>query len=114
MLPRSARLTSPDDFARTTKNGLRVTTPSLVGYLYLTQRQTPTLCGLIISKTVGGSVARHRIARQLRHGLQDHLKILPDGSHLVIRALPSISSKTIKNELNALISKLIAKSQVKK
>ncbi|MCX6426876.1 MAG: ribonuclease P protein component [Actinobacteria bacterium] len=114
MLPRSARLTSPDDFARTTKTGFRVTVSSLVGYLHLTHTQTPALCGLIISKNVGGSVVRHRIARQLRHNLRAHLELLPQGSRLVIRALPSALTSNLTNEIELLIPKLLIKSSVQK
>ncbi len=115
MLPRSARLTSPEDFARTTKSGVRTTSKSLVGYLYLTNQETAAAkCGLIISKSVGGSVQRHRIARQLRHGLQPEISSLPTGALLVIRALPTIKSANINSELKSVISKLILKSTVQK
>jgi ribonuclease P protein component len=112
VLPRNARLTSPDDFARTTKNGFRVTSKSLVGYLYLTGSTMPAICGLIISKSVGGSVVRHRVARQLRHCLQDHLNELPLGALVVIRALPRSTTTNFKEELSTLIPKLVQKSKV--
>ena len=112
MLPHNARLTSPDDFARTTKSGFRVTNKSLVGYLYLTGSTMPAICGLIISKSVGGSVVRHRVARKLRHSLQDHLNELPLGALVVIRALPGPTTINFKEELSTLIPKLIQKSKV--
>ncbi|HEX7404786.1 MAG TPA: ribonuclease P protein component [Candidatus Nanopelagicaceae bacterium] len=112
MLPHNARLTSPDDFARTTKSGFRVTSGSLVGYLYLTSTSVPAKCGLIISKSVGGSVVRHRVARQIRHGLQLHLKELPLGSLLVVRALPGSTSADFTEELSFLVPKLIQKTLV--
>lgn len=112
MLPRNARLTSPDDFGRTTKSGYRITSKSLVGYLYLTSTTMPARCGLIISKSVGGSVVRHRVARQIRHGLRHHLNDLPEGALVVVRALPGSVTADFKKELSILIPKLIQKTLV--
>lgn len=44
--------------------------------------------GFVVSKAVGGSVVRHRVARRLRHVLRDRLDQLPPGTRLVVRALP--------------------------
>lgn len=87
MLAKTARLTESGDFARATKSGLRYSTANFVGYLYLTGSNQPARAGLILSKTVGGSVTRHRIARQIRHALQEVYTQLPEGSLFVIRAL---------------------------
>lgn len=88
MLSAPNRLHSSKDFARVTKIGHRATTASLVIYL----RIDPTLqpdpqIGLIVSKAVGGSVARHRIARQLRHAAREHLLAIPPHSQVVIRVI---------------------------
>ena len=88
MLPAQNRLRSSKDFAKTTKVGHRASTESLVIYLH----QDPTIqsapqVGFIISKVVGGSVTRHRIARQLRHAAQENIGLIPDHSHLVIRVI---------------------------
>ena len=72
----------------------------------------PAQCGLIISKGVGGSVLRHRVARQIRHGLRDHLDQLPVGALLVVRALPNSSTADFKKELSIIIPKLITKTLV--
>lgn len=47
--------------------------------------------GLIIAKSVGSAVDRHRVARRLRHVLRDVLEELDPGEQLVIRALPGSS-----------------------
>ena len=88
MLPAINRLRSSKDFVRTTKTGLRATTPSLVLYT-LTHSDFPmdSRVGLIINSSVGGSVTRHRIARKLRHTLRDHLGKLPHQSMIVVRVL---------------------------
>ena len=87
MLAKTARLTESGDFARSTKSGLRYSTANFVGYLYPTGVSQPARAGLIISKSVGGSVTRHRIARQIRHALRETYSQLPEGSLLVVRAL---------------------------
>ncbi|MDP1721304.1 MAG: ribonuclease P protein component [Candidatus Nanopelagicaceae bacterium] len=112
MLPRSARLTSPNDFARTTKSGSRASSKFLVVYFYSTATQTPAKCGLIINKSVGGSVVRHKVARQIRHRLQEHLHYLTPGSLLVVRALPGSSKTDIGAELSRLIPKAIEKALI--
>jgi ribonuclease P protein component len=44
--------------------------------------------GFVVSRAVGGSVVRHRVARRLRHLVSERLATLPPGSRLVVRALP--------------------------
>lgn len=113
MLPSYARLTSSSDFARTTKSGIRVTSDHFVGYLYL----QPTLtdhasakAGLIISKAVGGSVQRHRLARKVRHSLIPLISTLPTNSLLVIRALKQ-GEKFEAVEIERLVKKLTQRAE---
>ncbi len=115
MLPKKARLTTSEDFAKATKSGLRLTSENLVGYLYITpaannahNKPTPK-CGLIINKSVGRSVMRHRIARQLRHAIAPNLHTLPSDSLFVVRVLKSAPEYT--NELTQLISGLLSRTQ---
>jgi len=105
VLAKTARLTESGDFARATKSGLRYSTTNFVGYLYPTGEKKPARAGLIISKNVGGSVTRHRIARQIRHVLRETYSQLPEGSLFVVRALnnpqtPSKSKHTNNNYTN--------------
>ena len=115
MLPKKARLTTSEDFAKATKSGLRLTSENLVGYLYISpaannvNNKQPAKCGLIINKSVGGSVMRHRIARQLRHDLAPKLETFPTNSLFVVRVLKSAPEYT--NELTQLISGLLSRSQ---
>ena len=75
---------------------------------------TPAQAGLIISKSVGGSVVRHRVARQIRHSLRDQLELLPLGAHVVVRALPSSPGQDLKKDLNSLIPKVLEKVMAKR
>ena len=76
------------DFSRTTKTGHRATSGLLALY-FLAHDSLPESpkVGLIINKTVGGSVTRHRIARHLRHAVSDQIETLPPHSQIVIRVL---------------------------
>lgn len=87
MLPNSARIKSSSDFARATKSGRRVISDSLIGYLYSSNSNDPAKLGLIVGKTVGNSVVRHRIARQIRHAVREELNNLPNGTLFVVRAM---------------------------
>ena len=113
MLPADARLTSSSDFARATKSGIRVTSQHFVGYLYLSPvtNDASAKCGLIISKSVGGSVKRHRIARKIRHAVAPTIPTLPTGSLLVIRALGQEGDSNVASEIAELIAKLISRAE---
>jgi len=119
VLPASARLTSPHDFARTTKSGLRVTTQHFVGYLhvpkmvvnpYTEEVLSHTRAGLIIGKSVGGSVRRHRVSRQIRHALAPLLPNFPAGSLIVIRGLKSSESVDVQAEIREISTRLIERA----
>ena len=113
MLPSDARLTSSSDFARATKSGIRVTSQHFVGYLYISPvtNNASAKCGLIISKAVGGSVKRHRVARKVRHAVAPTISSLPSGCLLVIRALGQDGDSNIESEISELIAKLIARTE---
>ena len=109
MLPKNARLTTSAEFARATKSGTRVTTDNFVGYLYIspvTNHDFPK-CGLIINKSIGGSVTRHSLARKVRHAVSPQLAKLPTGSLLVIRALAKNNIDAVGTEIEKLTNKLL-------
>ena len=109
MLAKSARLTESADFARATKSGLRYSTQNFVGYLYPTSLDQPARAGLIISKSVGGSVTRHKIARKLRHAFRDIYPQLPTGGLLVVRALNSAHDADAAQEVKVIVGQLLKK-----
>jgi len=77
-----------EEFSRVTKTGRRVTTPHLVLYHSVDSEAAavPTV-GLIINTSIGGSVQRHSIARQLRHQMRGFISQLPPHTHIVIRVI---------------------------
>ena len=113
MLPKNARLNLTADFARATKSGTRVTSEHFVGYLYINpapEETNPPKFGLIVNKGVGGSVARHALARKLRHAVAPQISKLPNGSLLVIRALAKDSAGEIISEVEKLVNKLLERA----
>ena len=95
-----------EDFSRTTKTGHRASSHSLTLY-FLTHDQLSLIpqVGLIINKSVGGSVSRHRIARQLRHAMATHLPALPPHTQVVIRVIKV--QDDYRNELNDVVAKMV-------
>lgn len=111
MLAKTSRLTKSDDFARATKSGIRFSSANFVGYLYINvESNEPARAGLIISKSIGGSVARHRLARKIRHCLYDHYSLLPTGGLLVIRGLNKSATANCASEITEVLNYLINKS----
>lgn len=110
MLPAKNRLRTSKEFAQTIKTGFRATSNSLVLYLQPNQSSQTVgdlaepKIGLIVNKSVGGSVVRHRVSRQLRHLISDHINVLPKNSFLVIRVLRM--QPDYKAELTKLVEKL--------
>ena len=108
MLANNARIKRSVDFSKTTKAGRRIATQSLVGYLLQTDSTEPAKLGLIVGKNVGNSVIRHRVARQIRHGVRNEFLKLPNGSLFVVRALSS--NKNIFHEAEALMKKFSSRN----
>ena len=89
MLPKAHRLNNSEDFRRTVRSGQRSVTPTVVVHSTFDGGDDPARFGVTVSKSVGGSVVRHRVARQIRHGILGMLADVPSGSRWVIRALPA-------------------------
>jgi ribonuclease P protein component len=93
VLPAGSRLTRRDEFASAVRRGRRVGRPRLVVHLLVPAAvpdpaDAPPRAGFVVSRAVGGSVVRLRVARRLRHLVRPPLASLPPGSRLVVRALP--------------------------
>ena len=100
MLPARHRMRSSVEFSATTRRGHRTRVGDLVIYLGraaeadAAEAGAPdtTKVGLIIGRTVGGSVVRHQVSRRLRAQLAGLLDQLPANSRLVVRALPGAAT----------------------
>jgi ribonuclease P protein component len=102
-----------DDFTSVVRAGVRSRRGCLVVHLSPHLHEgTPPQVGLIVGKTVGGSVVRHRVARRLRGQLAGRLSALPSGSGVVVRALPDAADATsarLGADLDAAFDRLLAR-----
>ncbi len=53
----------------------------------------PARAGFVVSKAVGGAVARNRVKRRLRALMRDKLAGLPAGTDVVVRAQPGAADR---------------------
>ena len=111
MLPARSRLRD-HQLATTVKRGTRVGRRYLIVHFMAasgSSDEEPKVA-FAVSKSVGGSVVRHRVVRRLRHVVASHLRDLPAGSCVVVRALPAAaaaSSADLDRDLSALFSRVV-------
>jgi ribonuclease P protein component len=94
------------DFDATVKHGTRAAQPDLVIYVRRGNDKSADApkVGLIVSRSVGSAVQRHRLARRLRHVARGVVDGLDHSEHIAIRALPSsrdVASARLAEELRA-------------
>lgn len=82
------------EFGSVVRGGARAGARTLVLHQRTTLRASdePAVVGLVVSRSVGNSVIRHRVSRRLRAVLAARLDSLPAGSGTVVRALPPAAS----------------------
>lgn len=91
MLPARYRMTRSAEFGSTVKNGMRAVERDIVVHAKRCDEENepgPRI-GLVVGKSVGSAVQRHRVARRLRHVMRSVITELDPGDRIVIRALPS-------------------------
>lgn len=116
MLPAANRLRNSRDFANAVRSGRRVGRGAVVVHLTV-QPNTETRAnavkpgspelpgftasapkaGFVVSKAVGGAVVRNKVKRRLRHLVAGRLSAYPDGTTLVVRALPGAAEKDYRD-----------------
>ena len=104
MLPARYRMTRSADFGLTVNKGVRAVQPDLVVHALhvLDGGSDAPKIGLVVAKSVGTAVQRHRVARKLRHVARAVVEELPAGDRVVIRALPgsrNVISARLEEEL---------------
>ncbi len=90
MLPARHRMTRSAEFGSTVKNGVRAVERDIVVHAQRFDQESepgPRI-GLVVGKSVGSAVERHRVARRLRHVARNVVTELDPGVRIVIRALP--------------------------
>ena len=109
MLPARNRMTRSSDFGVTVRQGVKAIQPDLVVHSLRgapgDEADGPKI-GLVVSKSVGTAVQRHRVSRRLRHVARHVLADLGAADRVVIRALPgsrnAISARLESELRNAL------------
>ncbi|MGO4254894.1 ribonuclease P protein component [Marmoricola sp. RAF53] len=98
MLSSAHRLTSADDFRYTVRRGRRAGGPLMVVHLCRPDvdkaTNAQTLVGFVVAKAVGPAVTRNRVKRRLRHLMRERVDVLPQGTRIVVRALPAAAGAT--------------------
>jgi ribonuclease P protein component len=84
-------MTRSTEFGSTIQNGVRAVGRDLVVHAQRCDQLAdggPRI-GLVVAKSVGSSVQRHRVARRLRHVARTLVSELDPRDRIVIRALPN-------------------------
>lgn len=82
--------------------------PDIVVHARRSEQSDGPRVGLIVAKSVGGSVQRHRVARRLRHVARSVIGELDPADRIVIRALPSSRyaiSATLEQQLRTALTR---------
>jgi ribonuclease P protein component len=86
-----ARLSSPTAFRSVFSSGRSYASGPVVLYVAKRAEGGPTRAGFVVSRKIGGAVARNRAKRLLREVLRLESSNLPEGLDLVVIARPSIA-----------------------
>ena len=118
MLSREHRLRRSADFGEVVRSGARAGSNTLVVHLLLAQpaAEAPLQAriGFIVNKSVGSAVMRNRVRRQLRHECQALVPDLPQGTRIVVRALPAAAgarSRELAADLVSCVGRAVAKAE---
>ncbi|WP_395309281.1 ribonuclease P protein component [Mycobacterium sp. AMU20-3851] len=116
MLPARYRMTRSSDFGVTVRQGIRASQPDIVVHAlhddFVDDCADGPKIGLVVSKSVGNAVQRHRVSRRLRHVayqlVTDGVPVLGPQDRVVIRALPGsrdAASSRLESELRSALKK---------
>lgn len=89
MLARPNRLTRGVDYRQVVRRGARCGGPRLITSALPAAETRAARFGFIISKQVGTAVVRNTVRRRLKAICAEFLDTVPEGTDVVIRALPA-------------------------
>ncbi|WP_062070503.1 ribonuclease P protein component [Demequina sediminicola] len=84
-------MSSAADFQSVMRRGTKSGRSTVVVYIKQTGNAS-SMAGFAVSKAVGGAVIRNRVKRRLRAIMATLLPTLPQGTSVVVRALPASAS----------------------
>ena len=108
MLSRPNRLTRGVDYRAVVRGGRRCGGSHTVTYVAATGGDRAPRFGFIVSKQVGGAVARNTVRRRLKALCAEALGDVASGADVVIRALPSAATAPYA-ELRTEVRRCLAK-----
>jgi ribonuclease P protein component len=91
VLARANRVKTPDEFRRILRRGRRLGGKLLVTHTLRTDGDAVRF-GFVVGRAVGNAVVRNRVKRRLRAIALGLLPRLPEGTSVVVRALPPAAS----------------------
>jgi ribonuclease P protein component len=99
VLAHAQRLRRAADFSSVVRHGARAGSSLIVVHVLGPDpadhgTRAPARAGFIVSRSIGNAVTRNRVVRRLRHLTRLRLPALPEGSLLVVRALPAAAAAT--------------------
>jgi ribonuclease P protein component len=120
VLPTENRLRRRQDFGEAVRRGRRAGRPLLVVHLRRDATDPhvpggdspPARAGFVVSKAVGNAVQRNLVRRRLRHLVRERLSLLPAGSLVVVRALPTAAGADhaqLALDLDAALQRLLGR-----
>ncbi|WP_091228332.1 ribonuclease P protein component [Microbacterium sp. 3J1] len=89
MLARPSRLTRGNDYRLVVRRGSRCGGARVITSMMTTGESRAARFGFIISKQVGTAVVRNTVRRRLKAVCAEALPGVPEGTDVVIRALPA-------------------------
>ncbi|MCK2035027.1 ribonuclease P protein component [Microbacterium sp. SSW1-49] len=108
MLARPYRLTRGSDYRLVVRRGSRCGGARVVTSMLSTGESTVARFGFIISKQVGNAVVRNSVRRRLKAVCAEALPRVPEGTDVVIRALPASATATYA-ELSADVNRCLGR-----
>ncbi|AQY03162.1 MULTISPECIES: ribonuclease P protein component [Microbacterium] len=106
MLARPFRVTRGSDYRLVVRRGSRCGGAKVVTSMLTTGESRAARFGFIISKQVGTAVVRNTVRRRLKAVCADALSRVPEGTDVVIRALPASATATYA-ELSADVNRCL-------
>ncbi|MEU4014205.1 ribonuclease P protein component [Microbacterium sp. NPDC028030] len=94
MLARPYRLTRGSDYRLVVRRGSRCGGARVITSMLVTGESRAVRFGFIISKQVGTAVVRNTVRRRLKAVCAEALPRVPEGTDVVIRALPASATAT--------------------
>ncbi|QMW66425.1 ribonuclease P protein component [Mumia sp. ZJ1417] len=111
MLSAVHRLRTSDDIRTTIRRGRRAGSRTVLAHGRLGARSEgdPSRVAFVVGKQVGNAVTRNTVKRRLRALMSARLSALPEGSDVVLRALPPAarrSSVDLGHDLDLVLDRL--------